>query len=89
MICTLPQTLFELRFANLSEVGYTRKGSGFGKQADAHECIITGGKGTIQVSYKGQSYWVCCTGCRDAFNENPEKEIAAYKKRKEEEKKNM
>ncbi len=74
------------KYVAMSEVGYTLKGSGFGQQSDAHECIITGGTGKIQVSYKGKDYWVCCGGCRDAFNENPEKEIAAYLKRKEEEK---
>ncbi len=74
------------RYSTFCEVSYTRKGSGFGQQANAHECIITGGAGKMEVSYKGQTYWVCCGGCRDAFNENPEKEIAAYKKRKEEEK---
>ena len=74
------------RFSTFCEVSYTRKGSGFGTQANAHECVITGGVGKIEVSYKGQSYWVCCGGCKDAFNENPEKEIAAYKKRKEDEK---
>jgi YHS domain-containing protein len=74
------------RYAPIAEVGYTRKGSNFGKSGDSHECVITGGAGKIEVSYKGQTYWVCCGGCKDAFNENPEKEIAAYHKRKEEEK---
>ena len=46
------------------------------------ECVVTGGLGTMQVSYMGQTYYVCCTGCRDAFNENPAKIIAEYKKRK-------
>lgn len=76
------------RYENYLEMGYTRKGSGFGQNANANECIITGGVGKIQVSYKGQTYWVCCGGCKEAFETNPEKEIAAYKKRKEEEKKN-
>ena len=74
-------------FAPMAEVGLTLKGSGFGKQSDARECIITGGLGTISVTHKGQTYYVCCTGCRDAFLENPEKELASYRKRKEEEKK--
>ncbi|MEI6231432.1 MAG: hypothetical protein WCT04_00150 [Planctomycetota bacterium] len=74
------------RFSTFCEVSYTRKGSGFGQQANAHECVITGGSGKMEVSYKGQTYWVCCGGCKDAFYENPEKEIAAYKKRKEDEK---
>src|SRR5262249_12723561 len=44
------------------------------------ECIVTGGLGTITVSYKGQTYYVCCTGCKDAFESNPEKYINAVKK---------
>lgn len=44
-------------------------------------CIVTGGLGTITVSYKGKTYYVCCTGCRDAFNENPEKYIAEAAKK--------
>jgi YHS domain-containing protein len=43
---------------------------------------VTGGLGKIQVSFGGNTYYVCCTGCRDAFNENPAKMIAEYKARK-------
>ena len=39
-------------------------------------CIVTEGRGTIQVSYKGKSYWVCCSGCKDLFNDNPEAILA-------------
>ena len=74
------------RFTPLAEVGFTRKGSDFGKDTNANECIITGGVGTIPVQYKGTTYYVCCTGCKSTFLENPEKELASYKKRKEEEK---
>jgi hypothetical protein len=74
------------RYAPVGEVGLTLKGSGFGKDVDQRECIITGGVGTITVSHKGQTYYVCCGGCRTSFLENPDKELAAYKKRKEEEK---
>ena len=28
------------------------------------------------VSYKGRDYWVCCSGCKAAFEEDPEKWIA-------------
>jgi len=73
-------------FAPLAEVGWTRKGSGFGKDPNAKECVVTGGLGTIAVSYKGQTYYVCCGGCKSEFNENPEKVLAEYKKRKEDEK---
>ena len=30
----------------------------------------------------GQTYYVCCTGCRDAFNENPEKIMKEFFARK-------
>ena len=39
------------------------------------ECIVSGGLGTMKVSYNGKEYWVCCSGCRDEFKENPEKYI--------------
>jgi YHS domain-containing protein len=41
--------------------------------ADLPKCILTGGAATMTVSYQGKSYPVCCSGCRDEFNENPEK----------------
>ncbi len=34
---------------------------------------MTGGAATLSVSYQGKSYPICCTGCRDEFNDNPEK----------------
>ena len=74
-------------FARLGEIGYTRKGSGFGKGTSGPECVVTGGFGSIEVTYNGQKYFVCCTGCRDYFNENPEEVLAEYKARKEGEKK--
>ncbi|MBS0201628.1 MAG: YHS domain-containing protein [Planctomycetes bacterium] len=36
--------------------------------------------------YKGKTYYVCCTGCRDAFNDDPEGILAAYEKKKTESK---
>ena len=53
-----------------------------GKTAKKPECIITGGTGTIAVTYKGKTYYVCCTGCRDEFNANPQKYIDAAEKAK-------
>src|SRR5262245_17670053 len=73
-------------YTRLAEVGFTRKGGNFAKLVVERECVVTGGAGTIQVSYKGQQYWVCCTGCRDLFNEDPEKVLAEYRARKEAEK---
>ena len=69
------------RFLRLAEVGYTRKGSDFGKLATEIECIVTGGKGTIPVTYNGETYYVCCTGCRDLFNDDPETVLAEYRER--------
>jgi len=43
------------------------------------ECVVTGGAASIAVSFQGKTYFVCCSGCRDAFNENPEKFIKAIK----------
>jgi len=41
-------------------------------------CIISQGLGTISVSYNGKSYWVCCSGCKAAFDEEPERWIAKF-----------
>lgn len=46
-------------------------------------CIISQGLGTISVSYKGKSYWVCCTGCKAAFEAEPETWIARAAKQAE------
>jgi YHS domain-containing protein len=65
------------QFARVAEVGYTREGT---KLADegvgGPECIVTGGKGTMKTVYKGKTYWFCCTGCRDAFMDDPDAIIA-------------
>jgi hypothetical protein len=60
-------------------VACTREGVSLGKVDKKNECIVSGGLGTITVSYKGQTYYVCCSGCADAFKENPEKYINEYK----------
>ena len=45
---------------------------------------FNGGLGTIKVMHKGEAYYVCCSGCKDEFNAEPEKYIrlAAEKKKK-------
>jgi len=42
------------------------------------ECIVTGGLGTMPVSHGGKTYYVCCSGCRDAFNEDPAKFVREF-----------
>jgi YHS domain-containing protein len=73
------RTLFNKQY----QISYTKEGVTFGAAGDKKpECVVTGGLGTMQVSYMGQTYYVCCSGCRDAFNENPAKIIAEYNARK-------
>jgi len=61
------------QFNRVAEVGYTRAGTRLAEEGvTGRECIVTGGLGTIRVEHKGNSYWVCCTGCRDAFLDDPE-----------------
>lgn len=74
------------QLVRLAEVGYTRQGSGFGKGSTGPECIVTGGLGTIAVMHEGKTYYVCCSGCRDYFNENPVEVLAEYQARKAAEK---
>jgi hypothetical protein len=64
------------------QVGMTREGVKLAGGKKGPECIVTGGLGTIAVTYKGNTYHVCCSGCRDAFNENPAKIIAEYEAKK-------
>src|SRR5207302_1613456 len=54
-------------FARLGEVGYTREGVSFAAGESGPVCIVTEGRGTIQVSHKGKTYYVCCSGCKDLF----------------------
>lgn len=75
------------RFTRLAEIGYTRQGSNFGQGTVQRECVVTGGAGTIPVTFEGQTYYVCCTGCRDLFNDDPAGTLADYQARKEAEKK--
>jgi YHS domain-containing protein len=75
-------------FYQLGEVGYTREGVAFAVGETGPLCIVTEGRGTIPVSYKGKTYHVCCSGCRDLFNEDPEAVLAeAAERAKEKDKK--
>lgn len=67
------------QFKNAIEVGLTKAGEAFasgGDEARLPKCILTGGSAALTVSFNGKSYPVCCTGCRDEFNDNPEKYVA-------------
>ncbi|MBA4019283.1 MAG: hypothetical protein C0483_19125 [Pirellula sp.] len=68
-------------FATLAEIGYTRAGSNFGQGSGGPKCIVTDGAGTIAVSHAGKTYYVCCSGCKELFDSEPEKVIADYQAR--------
>ncbi|MDR3637769.1 MAG: YHS domain-containing protein [Isosphaeraceae bacterium] len=74
-------------FTRLGEVGYTRKGVAFAAGESGPVCIVTEGRGTMPVSYKGKTYYVCCSGCKDLFNENPEAILAEAAEREKAKKK--
>jgi YHS domain-containing protein len=67
-------------FASVYQMAGTREGESLAGAARRPECVVTGGAASIKVSYMGKDYYVCCSGCRDAFNENPEKVLKAAKK---------
>lgn len=67
-------------YSRIAEVGYTRAGTLLAVEGQGEPiCVVTGGKGTTKVTYKGEEYYVCCTGCKQAFDDDPEGIIAAYK----------
>jgi hypothetical protein len=76
------------RFDRFDTINNQRDGTNFAQADDDYgerECIISGGLGTMQVSFAGKSYWVCCSGCQAAFNDDPEKWIARWEEKQREE----
>jgi hypothetical protein len=69
-------------FTKSFQVASTKEGESFGTKEKKPECIVSGGLGTSTVSYKGVTYYVCCTGCRDEFNANPEKYVKEWNEKK-------
>jgi YHS domain-containing protein len=65
-----------VQFSRWIEVGLTKEGESFAAgstTAERPKCIVTGGAATMTLTYQGRTFPICCTGCRDEFNENPEK----------------
>lgn len=61
-------------FARFDTVSTQREGTSFAVSDTGYAektCIISEGLGTMEVTWKGRSYWVCCTGCKAAFEEDP------------------
>jgi YHS domain-containing protein len=63
-------------FVRIGEIGYTREGISFAAGDSYPLCIVTEGRGTITVKHQGKTYYVCCSGCKDLFEENPAAVIA-------------
>jgi hypothetical protein len=67
------------QFGPLDVVRQQRLGTSFAV-ADSDnpgpKCIISGGLGTMTVTYNGKSYPVCCSGCAAAFKDDPERWLA-------------
>jgi hypothetical protein len=68
------------------QVGATKEGVAFADVPRGPECIVTGGLGTSKVTHNGKEYYVCCSGCRDAFKDDPEKYIKEAEARAKEKK---
>ncbi len=67
-------------YRRIAEIGMTRAGE---RLADANagerQCIVTGGLGTIKVTHEGKTYYVCCEGCKQAFDADPAGTVEAYR----------
>jgi hypothetical protein len=72
------KALFALKY----KVGATKEGIAFAAGDGKPECVVSGGLGTMPVTYMGKTYYVCCSGCRDEFNENPAKYVAEFEAKK-------
>jgi hypothetical protein len=60
-------------------VGLTKEGEAFADVGRSErECIVSGGTGTIPVTYEGKTYYVCCSGCRDEFKADPAKYVKEW-----------
>ncbi len=69
------------RFTRVDTVGTQREDTSFALSDTDYKdktCVISGGLGTTQVSYNGKSYWVCCSGCKAAFDEEPARWVAEF-----------
>lgn len=68
------------RFRRTAGIGYTRSGTRLAAGGtNQRTCIVTGGLGTIAVTHDGETFYVCCSGCRQAFEASPDSYIADFK----------
>lgn len=72
-------------FVRYDTVAHQRQGTSFAASLDDYgdkECVVSQGLGTISLSHNGKTYWVCCTGCKAAFEEDPARWVAKAEARK-------
>lgn len=69
-------------FTKVYQVGATKEGVPFAAGDGRPECVVSGGVGTTKVTFNGKDYYVCCSGCRDAFKEEPEKYVREFEEKK-------
>lgn len=60
------------------QVGATKEGEPFADVGQGPVCVVSGGVAKTPVMYKGKTYYVCCTGCKRAFDDDPETYIKEY-----------
>lgn len=75
-----PPRLFDTVAAQRVGTSFAISDSDYGEQT----CIVSEGLGTIEVSFNGKTYWVCCTGCKAAFEEEPDRWLALAAEREKE-----
>ncbi len=63
--------------ANLGKEGVAFAAGG--SASEGPECIVTGGSAALSITYQGQTYPLCCTGCREQFLESPARYVEKAK----------
>jgi hypothetical protein len=69
-------------YRRLYQVGATKEGVPFAGGDGRPECVVSGGVGTMPVTFQGKTYHVCCGGCRAEFQEDPAKYVKEYEARR-------
>ncbi|MFQ5733361.1 MAG: hypothetical protein ACE5KM_15585 [Planctomycetaceae bacterium] len=69
------------RVTEWDRIANQRQGTSFATKLDDYgdkTCVVSQGLGTMTVSHKGRTYYVCCSGCKKAFEAEPQKWVDAF-----------
>jgi len=72
-------------FVRVDTLGAQRMGTNFGLVDTGYgerTCVVSGGLGTTAVSFMGKTYYVCCSGCKAAFDDDAATWVAEYEAKK-------